>query len=588
MAKNFKTGTNRRSEKGVVLFLAVSSLVMAIPMVGLTVDIGLLYASKTRLQAAVDGAALAAARALNLGIDTAAQADSAKQNAVNWFYSNFQPGNWFTQSTVMDASTVKVYDHPQNSNLRMVEIKATTNVPTFFMKWFNFNGTVITVEGTASRRDVVVMMVLDRSSSMQQTNSCGDLKAAAKLFTGQFAAGRDRIGMVSYSDGVGPVYSPSTDFRTTLGFDTGSSSGNGAIDQITCLGGTGTAAAITVGYNELYKTGLAGAYNILLIETDGLPNSLSFNFWDSTATDPNKSMFGTFSTTGNGCGDTGARTRSQAVSSVPGWGNDSRRKDWYLAAAGASKNFGGFLGTIGPGTIGTIYSNDPPANSNTSFLAMASPWHPTQNMGINGTPEFGATDSSYSKNMVATCRFNDDVNSNENDLTDFKYLPRTDLFGNDVVPANNYLPVTLVNPNPSGTNISTTQNNTATGTKYMQFRDGTTPNKWTNYHNAALNASDHAAFRARAGHGGNIPATVFVIGLGGNGTGAATPDYKLMQRWANDGAADQFNSPALYNTYTMPATFNSQPKGQLVFSSDKNDLRRAFLSLSSQILRLSQ
>ena len=173
-------------------------------------------------------------------------------------------------------------------------------------------------------------------------------------------------------------------------------------------------------------------------------------------------------------------------------------------------------------------------------------------------------------------------------MTDFKYLPRTDLFGNDVLPANNYLAVTLVNPNPSGTNVSTTQNNTTTGTKYMQFKNSTTPSKWTTFHNASLNATDHATFRARAGYNGNIPATVFVIGLGGNGAGANTPDYHLMQRWANDSNADQFNATALYTAYTMPTSFNTQPKGTLVFSSNYNTLRAAFLKISSQILRLSQ
>ena len=64
---------------------------------GLVVDLGILYSAKARLQAAVDGAALAAARALNLGQTTTAQAASAQQNAVNWFYANFPAGNWATR-----------------------------------------------------------------------------------------------------------------------------------------------------------------------------------------------------------------------------------------------------------------------------------------------------------------------------------------------------------------------------------------------------------------------------------------------------------------------------------------------------------
>src|ERR1700683_807192 len=96
---------DKTREKGVSLFLAIAALVwVVIPMLGLVVDVGILYSAKARLQAAVDGAALAAARALNLGQTTAEQATAAQQNAVNWFYANFPPGNWSTTGTVMNTA----------------------------------------------------------------------------------------------------------------------------------------------------------------------------------------------------------------------------------------------------------------------------------------------------------------------------------------------------------------------------------------------------------------------------------------------------------------------------------------------------
>ncbi|MGP0076169.1 MAG: pilus assembly protein TadG-related protein, partial [Bryobacteraceae bacterium] len=99
-----KIRRNRSRERGISLFLAVAGLVwIVIPMLGLFIDVGILYSAKARLQAAVDGAALAAARALNLGQSTAAQATAAQQNAVDWFYANFPPGNWNTFNTVMNT-----------------------------------------------------------------------------------------------------------------------------------------------------------------------------------------------------------------------------------------------------------------------------------------------------------------------------------------------------------------------------------------------------------------------------------------------------------------------------------------------------
>ena len=54
-----------RREKGVSLFLGIAALsFIVMPMAGLTIDVAFLYSSKARLQAAVDGASLAAARAL--------------------------------------------------------------------------------------------------------------------------------------------------------------------------------------------------------------------------------------------------------------------------------------------------------------------------------------------------------------------------------------------------------------------------------------------------------------------------------------------------------------------------------------------
>ncbi|MGH7486868.1 MAG: pilus assembly protein TadG-related protein, partial [bacterium] len=200
-------------QKGVSLILGTAALVFIIPMLGLTVDVGVLYAAKAKLQAAVDGASLAAARALNLGQTTASQAANAQQNAVNWFYANFPSGAWGTSSTVMSTSNVNVFDDPSNPHLRNVTVSATTTVPTYFMKWFNVASTTITSSGNASRRDAVVMMVLDRSGSMcapgsqpcssaNTSSACAAMIKAAKLFTGQFAEGRDQIGLISYSSTV--------------------------------------------------------------------------------------------------------------------------------------------------------------------------------------------------------------------------------------------------------------------------------------------------------------------------------------------------------------------------------------------------
>src|SRR6201999_149385 len=84
-----------------------------------------------------------------------------------------------------------------------------------------------------------------------------------------------------------------------------------------------------------------------------------------------------------------------------------------------------------------------------------------------------------------------------------------------------------------------------------------TANNWTVFHNAALNATDNAAYRARDNMGqsattGLGPVTIFTVGLGGNGV----VDYTLLQRIANDPNGDLYNGPP-DNHYYNPCS--SQP-----------------------------
>ena len=537
----------RLAQKGVSLIVGTASMILLIPSAGLAVDAALLYYTKARLQGAVDGAALGAARSLSLGATTAAQAANAKQNAVNWFYSNFPTTLWGTSNTQMDQTMVTVADDPNNPHLQNVTVTANTTVPTIFMRWFNMSSTVVAALGTASRRDTVIMMVLDRSGSMGAT--CSDLIGAAKLFTGQFAAGRDAIGLVTFSDGAYVASSPTTNFQSVLGYDNGSTSGSGAIDNIVCMGGTGTANAISLGYNELYKMNEPGAFNVLFMETDGLPNTLTMNFWDSTTN--------TYALSGtSGCQDKNNKTVAGG-----GWTTAANAKDWNNTG-GHVMGPNGYKADIPAGAIGSIYSTDPVvASAGTgSFILMGSPWHSSSNAGLYGTRESNASG----------CTFNGSANGTITDIG--SWLPMTDVYGNSLYPGTNpYLNVTLTAPPVK-----------------VAFT-GSTNQKWQNYHNAALNATDNAAYNARSN--ATLPATMFVIALGGNTGGGPPVDTTLLQRIANDPAGDAFNSPALYTscaTTTGCVNYASQPQGTFIFSVDSTYLRSAFLRLSSQILRLSK
>ena len=148
---------------------------------------------------------------------------------MNWFYANFQPGNWGTTGTQMiqPAPYASVFDDPVNPHLQHVNVMATTNAKTMVYAVAGFSQVALTAYGYATRRDVAIMMVVDRSGSMcyavtanpgycsgTGTTPCGSMVTAAKVFTGQFAEGRDAIGMVSFADNAYMHSAPVTNFQS--------------------------------------------------------------------------------------------------------------------------------------------------------------------------------------------------------------------------------------------------------------------------------------------------------------------------------------------------------------------------------------
>ena len=517
-------------ESGASLMLAVMSLIFLIPMIGLAVDVGMLYVVKARLQGAVDGGSLAAARALNLGQTTGAQATSAKQNAVNWFYANFPAGSWFTSGTLMDTTDAHahVYDDPVNPNLRHVDVIASSHVPTLFMNWFGVRFTNIVAYGFASRRDVNAMLVLDRSGSMG--TSCGNLITAAKTFTGQFSAGRDKIGAISFADNAYLHSVPTTTFQTSLGYINSFGTGNGELDTIACAGGTATPQAIALAYNELYKINQPGALNVIVVETDGRPNTVTVNFWDGTTS---------ALASGSSCLDANNKNKGAggfaSLAALPPW------------TAGHSMNSGGtgYMADIPAGIIGGIGGTD---TGNTAFFLFNS-WTTVKTNTYSEVTTGGGSTPQYSAANGCSMATTHSANGAPTDLT---WLPTTDVYGSNLI--NSFLQLRVPLPGDICTALSMTQ-----------------------IRAAAFNATDSVASRARTN--ANLPVTVFAIGF------TSSVDDTILQRISND--PDWFSSASCVSSGDCVVNTN-QPEGTYVFAATTADLIPAFLTLSSQILRLSR
>jgi hypothetical protein len=159
---------------------------------------------------------------------------------------------------------------PEDPATRIVQVQTEVEVPTYFMRILGPTNMMVRAVGEATRRDVNVMMVLDRSRSVYNSGSCDELRDASRKFVLAFQDGTDRMGLVTFGTTYRTDFAPAFDFQ---------SRGNGnnmteLTQQIMCTGGTNAAAGFSVGWNELKALNDRGALNAIVFFTDGQPNTL--------------------------------------------------------------------------------------------------------------------------------------------------------------------------------------------------------------------------------------------------------------------------------------------------------------------------
>ncbi len=265
---SFPPFPNRR---GVAVMLTAVAMAAILPIVGLAVDVSLLFLVKAKLNAAADAAALSAARSLNLGLTLASQITAAQTNATTFFNANFPDGYLFSSNKQFPPPVIA------QTGLSSTTVSTTAQVdaPTYFLRIFGVNSVTVKAAGTASRRDVNMLMVLDRSGSLANSGSCAPMKTAAANFVTNFAPGRDKVGLITFNTGIYTAFPISTNFLLTSGSDIVT-----AINSIACVGATNTSNAMYQAYQAL-KNPPAGqplALSVIVLFTDGIPNGIVANY----------------------------------------------------------------------------------------------------------------------------------------------------------------------------------------------------------------------------------------------------------------------------------------------------------------------
>lgn len=180
-----------KNQKGAVAILFVIMLVVIIGFLALAVDVGAWFVARAELSKSVDAAALAGAK--NISNPFVDPVDLAEEFALE----NFPAGS----SGIVGAPTINV----SRVDNRII-VGGSVNSKSYFAGIFDNIGAseVVGIDNAvATRNEVEIMLVLDRSGSMAGA-PINDLKTAAKSFISFFeeTQDEDELGLISFATGV--------------------------------------------------------------------------------------------------------------------------------------------------------------------------------------------------------------------------------------------------------------------------------------------------------------------------------------------------------------------------------------------------
>ncbi|HEY2432654.1 MAG TPA: vWA domain-containing protein [Vicinamibacterales bacterium] len=253
-------------ERGYALIYLSITLVVLLIFTGLAVDTGRSYVVKAQLTKAVDGAALAAARALNSG--------DPRGEAVRIFTANFPPGYFGTLTTSDPTAAAGFFGTSVDpaTGVNTVTVSATATLPTTFMQLANYNQVQVNAVGQATRRMVDMSIVLDVSSSIG--SQWGAVRDSVRAFVDAFDPKNDRVALLTFGNGATVIDAMSS----SRGFN--KSKVEADVPGTLPGGSTNMVEGLYRGWDELRSvpSGQQSGLRVIVLFTDGASNSVPGNY----------------------------------------------------------------------------------------------------------------------------------------------------------------------------------------------------------------------------------------------------------------------------------------------------------------------
>jgi len=440
----------RSKERGIAVYLTAFFLLILIPVVGLAIDGGYAFVIQSRLSAAADSAALAAGRGINLSGTVAQAQTQATTQATTFFNADFPITYMNTLSTnrVMTPTfTVNTDSGGNPTGTLTISVSASVQAPTYFMRWLGIPSLTIGATGTATRKNLVMEIVLDTSASMgtrtaaqvghipgsvaATDTSCQAMVYSVSQFVSYFSP-YDTIGDITFDL---TVYDDN-DTKTNNGYADGSynastsysSSGStgilNSLKSIQCGSNTNTTAALYQAYQDIKTVNQKLAQNVIVLFTDGVPNALNASFTVRTQVDSRMSPL-------DGCSTSNGFSSSTVSGGCSGTCFDTSGTTLCtgsLTVKGSGSNKAPTLCPSGTGCVSSSGTGGLPVCTTTAATVNAAiaQWaNFSVSGGSRGADKMFSTDSDPSSPSGCPA-YSDSAFTSQT----IAYIPNTDYFGN--------------------------------------------------------------------------------------------------------------------------------------------------------------
>lgn len=196
------------NERGAVIVIFALSLMVLIGFVAIGTEIGRWYNVRAELSKAVDAASISgAANISNPTIDVETLAE-------DFGMENFQPGYLGTATDTGRSVSFTATKSEEHAGMLTVTGRATS--VGVLSRLFGVTYVPTAAAGVAQKNRVEIMLILDRSGSMDGT-PLRNLKTAAKAFLEYYkdTQDEDKLGLVTFATGVN-VRAPAPNFFTPI------------------------------------------------------------------------------------------------------------------------------------------------------------------------------------------------------------------------------------------------------------------------------------------------------------------------------------------------------------------------------------